>query len=216
MKKVIVIAAALGVAALGGACGKKDDGTKDKKIGELNTQLAKANEREATLKDELTKLTKRVTRLQNDFKIYSQKPCDYELDAIEYSIQRKDGMAIARPGMGSGMASSGMTVAMAPPRPKGPPAELKDVKTKARQARRGIKRCYQNALKKNNALQEGSRRVTLKFTVQPTGRMAQIMVIPPIGSGFEPCVRSLLRKWHFSKFKGPAQRFRLPMTLRPQ
>ena len=30
--------------------------------------------------------------------------------------------------------------------------QLKDIKAKARQARRGIKRCYQSALKKNNAL----------------------------------------------------------------
>jgi hypothetical protein len=199
---------------LGGACGKKDDGRKDKTIAELKVKLEQAREREATVKKELKQLTERVTRLQNDFKIYSQKPCDYELDPIEYSIEKKDGGRVVARRRGTRHASR--TGPRRAARPKGPPAELKDVRAKARAARRGIKRCYQQALKKNTSLQMGQRRVTLKFTVRPSGKIANIMVIPPIGSGFEPCVRGLLRRWHFSKFKGPAQRFRLPMKLRPQ
>jgi hypothetical protein len=202
------------VALAGGACSKKSDGKKDKTIAELKIKLQKAKERENTVRKELAQLTKRVTRLQNDFKIYSQKPCDYELDPIEYSIQKKGETRVASRNT-AGTRGRPRRPARAT-RPKGPPAELKDVRTKARAARRGIKKCYQQALKKNASLQMGRRRVTLKFTVRPTGKMANIMVIPPIGSGFEPCVRSLLRKWHFSKFKGPSQRFRLPMTLRPQ
>ncbi len=214
MNRIIAAATALGVVLLGGACGKKDDGRKDKTIAELKVKLEQAKEREATVQKELKQLTERVTRLQNDFKIYSQKPCDYELDPIEYSIEKKDGARVAtRP---RGVRHANRASPRRAARPKGPPAELKDVRTKARAARRGIKQCYQQALKKNASLQMGKRRVTLKFTVRPDGKMSSIMVIPPIGSGFETCVRGLLRSWHFSKFKGPAQRFRLPMTLRPQ
>lgn len=202
---LVILGGVLGVAG----CKREEDPAKGKRIAVLEGKLEIANQKESALKEELALLQKRATRLQNDFKIYSQKPCDYELDPIEYTIQKKGGTR----------AVSSHHPGMSPARPagqKGPPAELKDVKTKARLARRGIKKCYQSALKKNAGLQAGSRRVSLKFTVLPSGGMSGIMVIPPIGSGFEPCVRSLLRRWHFAKFRGAPQRFRVPMTLRPQ
>ena len=111
---------------------------------------------------------------------------------------------------------------MTPPRPPaemepgGPPAELADVNNKIRQARRGIKACYQEAAKKNAALQTTEKRVQLVFNVQPSGQVAGVMVSPPVGFGFEACVRTLLVSWHFSKFNGPTQRFRAWMNLRPQ
>jgi len=203
---LVILGVVLGVAG----CKKEEDPAKGKRIAELEGKLQLANQKESALKDELALLHKRVTRLQNDFKIYSQKPCDYELDPIEYTLEKKGGGPV------NSTARSGMTGPAQRPAPKGPPAELKDVKTKARMARRGIKKCYQSALKKNTALQSGSRHVALKFTVLPSGRMSSIMIVPPIGSGFEGCVRSLLSQWHFARFRGAPQRFRVPMTLRPQ
>jgi len=203
---VISFAVILVVAIVG--CGKKDDGSKDKKIGTLETKLQHAQERETTLEGELKQVNLRVTRLQNDFKIYSQKPCEFELDPIEYKIKKKTngGMYIRTP----------MGDAMKRPAVSGTPEALKNWKSKAAQSRYGIKRCYVNAAKKSAALQVGTRRVKLKFTINPTGRMGRILVIPPVGAGFEGCIRSLLRKWHFNRFGGGAKTFTLRLNLRPQ
>lgn len=104
---------------------------------------------------------------------------------------------------------------MRPP-PSGTPAALKNWKVKAAQSRYGIKRCYVNAAKKSAALQVGARRVKLKFSINPSGRMGRILIIPPIGGGFEGCIRTLLRKWRFSRFTGGAKTFTLRLNLRPQ
>jgi hypothetical protein len=204
---VISFIAVLCVGIVG--CGKKDDGSKDKKIGQLETKLQQAQEQETTLKGELAQLNQRVTRLQNDFKIYSQKPCEFELDPIEYTINKKPDAAMYVP---QPMGMSGM----ARPEPSGTPEALRNWKVKAAQTRYGIKRCYVNAAKKSAALQVGSRRVKLKFTINPSGRMGRIMVIPPIGAGFEGCIRSLLRQWRFNSFGGGAKTFELRLNLRPQ
>lgn len=205
-KSVISFAAVLVVMFVG--CAKKDDGSKDKKIGTLETKLQHAQEREATAQGELKQLNQRVTRLQNDFKIYSQKPCEFELDPIEYSIKKKPAGAMYVP--------SPMGDPMKRPTASGTPEALKNWKVKAGQSRYGIKRCYVNAAKKSAALQIGSRRVKLKFTINPSGRMGRILVIPPIGAGFEGCIRSLLRKWRFNRFTGGAKTFTLRLNLRPQ
>jgi hypothetical protein len=203
---VFSFAVVLAVAIVG--CGKKDDGSKDKKIGQLETKLQHAQDRETTLEGELKQVNNRISRLQNDFKIYSQKPCEFELDPIEYKIKKKPagGMYIRKPA-GDPMKR---------PEPSGTPEALKNWKSKAAQSRYGIKRCYVNAAKKSAALQVGTRRVKLKFTINPTGRMGRILVIPPIGAGFEGCIRSLLRKWRFSRFGGGAKTFTLRLNLRPQ
>lgn len=208
LKRITVISLAAVLVVIVVGCGKKDDGSKDKKIGELETKLQHAQERETATKGELTQLNKRVTRLQNDFKIYSQKPCEFELDPIEYAIKKKPagGMYIPKP-MGDPMKR---------PAPSGTPEALKNWKTKAAQSRYGIKRCYVNAAKKSAALQVGARRVKLKFTINPSGRMGRILVIPPIGFGFEGCIRSLLRKWRFNRFSGGGKTFTLRLNLRPQ
>lgn len=205
VKIVISFAAVLIVAVVG--CEKKDDGSKDNKIGQLETKLQHAQEIESTLEGEVKQLNQRVTRLQNDFKIYSQKPCEFELDPIEFKIKRKPpgGMWVPR----------AMGTPMRPP-PSGTPAALKNWKVKAAQSRYGIKRCYVNAAKKSAALQVGARRVKLKFSINPSGRMGRILIIPPIGGGFEGCIRTLLRKWRFSRFTGGAKTFTLRLNLRPQ
>jgi len=205
LNPVISFAAVLVVTVVG--CGKKDDGSKDKKIGQLETKLQHAQEREATAQGELKQLNQRMTRLQNDFKIYSQKPCEFELDPIEYTIKKKPPGAMWVPSpMGDPMR----------PAASGTPEALKNWKVKAGQSRYGIKRCYVNAAKKSAALQVGSRRVKLKFTINTSGRMGRILVIPPIGAGFEGCIRSLLRKWRFNRFTGGAKTFTLRLNLRPQ
>ncbi len=203
---VIVLAVTLGGVSVG--CAKKDDGSKDKKIGSLEAKLQQATERETTLKGELQQLNQRITRLQNDFKIYSQKPCEFELDPIEYTIAKKPtgAMYIPKPMGGPRKA----------PPSSGTPAALKSWKQKAAMSRYGIKRCYVNAAKKSASLQVGTRRVKLKFTINPSGRMGRIMVIPPIGAGFEGCIRSLLRRWRFARFTGGAKTFTLRLNLRPQ
>lgn len=208
LKPISVISFAAVLVVMGGGCGKKDDGTKDKKIGQLETKLQHAQERETTLQGELKQLNTRVTQLQNDFKIYSQKPCEFELDPIEYSIKRKPASAM--------YVHTPMGDPMSRPAASGTPEALKNWKNKAALSRYGIKRCYVNAAKKSASLQVGSRRVKLKFTINPTGRMGRIMVIPPIGAGFEPCIRSLLRKWRFNRFAGGAKTFTLRLNLRPQ
>ncbi|MFH2006330.1 MAG: hypothetical protein ABI333_07080 [bacterium] len=216
MRAISMVCAVAILATAFFACAKKDDGSKDKKIGSLEQQLRQSKEHESTLQGELAQLNQRVTNLQNDFKIYSQKPCDFELDPIEYTLQKRPMEATMAPVMHSGSMASGMRPDMRPTPEDGTPAALKDLPSKARAARRGIKGCYQNALKKNASLQMGSRRVKLKFTVLTSGRMGRIMVVPPIGSGFEGCVRGLLRQWRFNKFKGSARKFSVAVNLRPQ
>jgi hypothetical protein len=206
--------ALVSMALLGVAC-QKEDPEKAKKIEELKLELQKGMERETGLKDELEKVTRRVTQLQNDFKIYSQKPCDYELDAIEYSIAKKDDP-------GSGMSATppdAMRTAPDPDKKRDPgevPAESADVLKKIRTARYDIKTCYESAMRKNPALQSETTSMTLKFTVLPAGSVTNVQVNPPVGSGFEGCVRGVLGGWSFAKYTGSPRVYSQRMNLRPQ
>jgi hypothetical protein len=203
---------------LSGAGCAKEDASKGKLIDDLKVQVKQGMEREQNLKQELDQLTKKVTQLQNDFKTYSQNPCDFELDPVDYAITRKDpgaastadAMTPPRP------AAPDMTPDMKPDVPDAPPAELAEVPKRIRAARYNFKACYQDALKKNVSLQGGSQKVTLKFTVVPAGQVTKIMIVPPIGGGFEDCVRRTLSSWSFARFAGAPRAFSQPMTLRPQ
>jgi len=197
------------VAALAGC--KQEDLEKAKKIEEMNLLLQKAKERETGLKEELDKVQKRVTQLQNDFKIFSQKPCDFELDAIEYTIAKKEEPKAAPPS-----TPSDRTTTPKKPDDGTPPAEVADVPRRIRQARYEIKTCYESALVKNPALQAGSTRVSLKFTILPSGSVSNIQVNPPVGSGFETCVRGVIGPWTFPKFTGAPKVYSQPMNLKPQ
>jgi outer membrane biosynthesis protein TonB len=193
---------------------KQEDLEKAKKLEEMTALLQKAKDREAGLKEEVDKLQKRVTQLQNDFKIYSQKPCDFELDAIEYTIAKKEEPKAAPPPV----TPRERTTADPPKKPEDttPPAEVADVPRRIRAARYDIKTCYESALRKNPALQSGSTRVTLKFTINPSGSVSNIQVNPPVGSGFEGCVRGVIGPWSFAKFTGSPKVFSQPMNLKPQ
>ena len=207
-------------------------------VEKLSRQLKQASEEDQRLRAEMARMKKEAERLKSNFSAYAENPCGLDLDPVAFSIKNKSepgecrvvpkgpaptgpAPVVADPpknGGKKGPTRHGMGAAMKPgmKEPAGPPAQLKDIHAKARRARRGIRKCYTSALKRDASLQMGGRRVTLKFTVQPSGRMSRIMVIPPIGSGFEGCVRGLLNRWSFSKFRGPAQKFSVPMNLRPQ
>lgn len=194
------------------ACGKKDDGARQKRIETLQAELHRAQARETALQGDVTKLTQQVARLQNDFKLYSQRPCDFALDPSDYSIKKKEEdprpVSESPNGMRPARRSSSTN-------PGGPPSELSDVSSRIRQARRGFKTCYQEAAKKNASLQTTEKRVQLVFDVRPTGKVTGVMISPPVGYGFETCVRKLLSSWRFSKFQGKSERFRAWMNLRP-
>lgn len=205
-----IIAVVCSLASLTG-CAKRSDGSEKKKAEELQALLHKAEERETALKDEVTQLTQRMTRLQNDFKLYSEKPCDFELDPIQFTIEKKAAQGIAHRPAAMTTSPAGMEA-----KPSGPPAELSDVNDKIRQSRREIRVCYQASAKKSVELQTSERRVQLAFNVRPSGQVDGVMVSPPVGFGFEDCIRSLISGWRFSRFQGQSQRFRAWMNLRPQ
>lgn len=186
------------------ACSAGQDASSGEKLESVKSELRKSQERESALKEELSLLTRQVTRLQNDFKLYSQKPCDFELDPIEYTIRK----VAVRPVGDKGEA---MLPASEPSA-----AGTEDVNARVRQSRQRIRACYLEAAKKNTSLQTVEKRVQLVFDLEPSGQLSGIMVSPPVGFGFEACVRKLLSNWKFTKFQGQPHRFRAWMNLRPQ
>lgn len=193
------------------ACPRRQDGGQNRKVEALQADLLRVREHESALKGEVSHLTQQVTRLQNDFRLYSQRPCEYELDPLDYTIRKVERRLEPRPADGPGAAK--------PARPTRPDASASgpdDVNRRIRQARHRIRTCYLEAAKKNATLQTLDKRVQLVFDLQPSGQLTGVMITPPVGFGFETCVRSLLSAWRFSQFQGQPQRFRAWMNLRPQ
>ena len=190
-----------GVVAIGCKSGKKQ-----KEITELQAKLEKESQQHEGCKEKVAQLTDRVTRLENALKTIKEQPCEYELDPVTFQIRKKP--ATTSPGEPR------------PPRPArpvpGPPLNVAQVKTKIRLARKELKRCYVEALKRSSKLRAEPIWVTLRFTLYNSGKLGAIRLSPFVGGGFEPCVKREVRKWKFGRFGGFPKKFKQRMRLTPR
>lgn len=82
--------------------------------------------------------------------------------------------------------------------------------------RSALQQCYERALKRNNSLQVQQLKLTLAFTVQPTGRATSVSVKPNYDSSMAECIRTAVDRWRFPAFGGSPQPIEAPVTLSPK
>jgi hypothetical protein len=85
-----------------------------------------------------------------------------------------------------------------------------------RNSRGAIKKCYQNALKKNSALQ--ARTVTLNITVnfKTNGEATASQFSPRISEHFDQCMEGIANRWKLPEFSGRAVSFQTKLSLTPE
>jgi hypothetical protein len=186
---------------VGSGCAKK--GSK-KEVADLQEKLEKEAQDHQTCKDKTQSLKERVTRLENALKKIKEQPCAFELDPVTLEVKRRaDGPAARK------------TARAARPA-EGPPLDVKKVSRKVRSVRRVLKRCYEEAAKRNDALGSASKTVTLRFTIFNSGKVGRIRLKPFVGSGFDKCVKSVVKGWEFDKFGGFPKSFVQRIHLTPK
>jgi len=181
---------------------KKGDG---KEVDELRKALAKESVSHEECTEKNADLQERVTRLENAIKKIKEQPCEFELDPVSLEVKRVDD------GGKAGTRKTG------PARPaSGPPLDPKKVAVKVRSATRIMKRCYEEAAKRNKELAASSRSVTLKFTLLNSGNVGKIVLTPFVGSGFDKCVKSEVKSWKFDAYGGFPKTFQQRIHLTPK
>lgn len=79
-----------------------------------------------------------------------------------------------------------------------------------------LKACYERAMKKNTALRRQSVRLTLAFTINPTGVPSQISVRPNYDGVMLDCMRKAIKRWRFPSFSGRPVDVESPVVLQPK
>lgn len=85
-----------------------------------------------------------------------------------------------------------------------------------RGGRPALQQCYERALKRNNALQVQQLKLTLGFSVQPTGRASSVSIKPNYDNNMADCIRTAVTGWRFPPFAGAPQDIQAPVTLSPK
>ncbi len=192
---VLVLACFIGASSVSG-CAKKDT----KEIQDLQAKLEKEARQTATCQDQAGKLQDRLVKLEAALKKIREQPCVYELDPVSLEVKkRRDAVAVASAGPA-----------------KGPPLDLSLVKSKIRSVRGTLKRCYEEAAKRDKSLAASSKTVSLRFTIYNSGKVGNIKLVPYVGGGFQPCVRRVVRTWKFPKFGGYPKNFVQRLHLTPK
>jgi hypothetical protein len=82
-------------------------------------------------------------------------------------------------------------------------------------SRGGMKKCYENALKRDSSLQ--ARTITLELQVRfsADGKAGRVDLDPRVSDAFDTCMQGLIRRWSLPAAPS-AVTFRAPVTLTPQ
>lgn len=193
----------LGIVLFVLAVGCQQKGNK-KEVAELQKKLEKEAQKNEGCQDKTQKLKDRLVRMENALKKIKDQPCEFELDPVTLEVKRRS--------TGTGGATSAARARPAP----GPPLDVKKVSLKVRSVRRVLKRCYEEAAKRNNALASASKTVTLKFTIFNSGKVGKIRLKPFVGSGFDKCVKNVVKSWKFDRFGGFPKSFVQRIHLTPK
>jgi hypothetical protein len=81
-------------------------------------------------------------------------------------------------------------------------------------SRGSIKKCYQNALKKNTALQARTISLKLQASFSSSGAITSSSFSPEISDAFDQCMKSITAKWKLPAAP-KAMKFTAPLTLTP-
>jgi len=84
-----------------------------------------------------------------------------------------------------------------------------------KRSRGSLKRCYQNALKKNSALQARSIPMAIQVRYRTDGKVAGAQFSPRVSSDFDRCMQSVSKGWTLPKMPRPVT-FNSKITLTPQ
>lgn len=185
------------------ACASKGN---KKEVEDLQKKLEKESNSLQDCSKKSSELGDRVKRLENAIKKIKEQPCEFDLDPVTLEVKKREE---PRP-------SNGKTSPRPARRAPGPPLNPKKVAVKVRSARRIMKRCYEEAAKRNNALASSSRTVTMTFNLLNSGKVGWIKLKPFVGSGFDKCVKKVVRSWRFDRFGGFPKTFKQRIHLTPK
>lgn len=185
------------------ACASKKN---EKEVEELNKTLSRRTNDLHECNNRSGELEDRVMRLENAINKIKEDPCAFELDPVSLEVK----LIAESPG------PTGKKTGGAPKPASGPPLDPKEVAVRVRSATGIMKRCYEEAAKKDKELASSSRSVTLKFTLLNSGRVGKIVLNPFVGSGFDKCVKDEVRSWKFNAFGGLPKTFQQRLHLTPK
>lgn len=186
------------------ACASKGN---KKEVEDLQKKLEKESNSLQDCSKKSAELSDRVKRLENAIKKIKEQPCEFDLDPVTLEVKkREEARSSAR----------GTSPSRPARRAPGPPLNPKKVAVKVRSARRIMKRCYEEAAKRSDALASASRTVTMTFSLQNSGKVGWIKLKPFVGSGFDKCVKKVVRSWKFDRFGGFPKTFKQRIHLTPK
>ncbi len=195
-KHFVVLSSAMLFGVFWTGCEKKNT----KELADMQAKLEKEAKESATCQDNASKLKDRLVKLEAALKKIQDQPCVFELDPVTLEVKKRADAVVS--------SHAGPA--------KGPPLDLNLVRSRIRGVRSTLKRCYEEAAKRDKSLAASSKTVSLRFTVYNSGKVGNIRLVPYVGGGFGPCVRRVVHTWKFPKFGGYPKNFMQRLHLTPK
>lgn len=85
-----------------------------------------------------------------------------------------------------------------------------------RDSRGSIKKCYQQALKKNSALQARTVTLNIQVTYKSSGAVTSTRFDPRISDTFDKCMETVAQKWNLPAFSSRSVTFQTKLSLTPE
>jgi hypothetical protein len=79
-----------------------------------------------------------------------------------------------------------------------------------------LQKCYQNALKKNSALEVRPITLTMTVSVRPSGTVSGVRLSRSISDTFNECIAAVSQRWKLPPFGGPSVTFETNLKLTPE
>ncbi|MEO9156228.1 MAG: hypothetical protein ABI591_11550 [Kofleriaceae bacterium] len=149
-----------------------------------------------------------------------------EKDKLTKAVQDENDYLRAHGGSGSGgeitVVIEGNALTVKPAVGGGPPpidpkiaaAESKEFLDVVARSRGAIQKCYEQALKKNTALQARTITLTVQASFTGSGAYKDSSFSPSLGDTFDQCIKTVASKWVLPQ-NSPAMNFKAQVSLTP-
>jgi hypothetical protein len=94
-------------------------------------------------------------------------------------------------------------------------AVTESVTSLIRASKSAIERCYVQALKANEDLENRAITLDIKVLVSPDGRVSHPSLSPRVSQQFDACMKTVASKWKVKAYKGKAFPIVVPIRLQP-
>lgn len=161
---------------------------------------------------DLSRTTNLVNEQDKRIKQLEARVAELAAGACEEVVIRVDGDAVS---VVTGKGPSGVS------RPKDPTGDARDAelynafRDQVQSSRGAIKRCYQNALKKDSSLEQRTITVNITVKYKSSGKVSDVMLDKRVSDNFAACLESTASSWTLPAAP-KAFTFKAPVSLTPQ